>query len=299
MPQEDNLSGHINPFPWLPNHATQEIYGFGMELHKTGGQAEEENLSLQAAESKEQSTVHMPTRIAKYFLHGAAYALLVSGLVIVWAFLLVALVIIGSILGLLLGFLVLVMGVGYANSLLSGYFWNIQTQTKWSSLLGYGLVLMIALGLASIPFMILEHLAGSLTPVLSIVAILVLFVFHSIVNGYLGKAVASMQGESDSSWTRGQSMATYREKCPYCESVYVYKASAVRRDGTIKCFYCNHGFKVEVPVETQKQSDLMSSWRFTCPRCGRDSQYERAEIFYGKVKCHHCNETFDTRSQGY
>ncbi|MCK4483563.1 MAG: hypothetical protein KAU89_01975 [Candidatus Thorarchaeota archaeon] len=255
-------------------------------------------MSLQAPEFEEQSEVHQPTLIAKYFLHGAAY-FLVAGLVIVWVFLLVAFAVTGSILDFLLGFLVMVMGVGYANSLLSGYFWKIQTQTKWSSLLVHGLVLMIALGLASVPFMILEFLAGSLTPVLSIVAILVLFVIHSIVIGYVGKAVASTQEESDSSWTRARSMTTYREKCPYCESVYVYKASAVRRDGTIKCFYCNHGFKVEPPVETQKKPDLMSSWRFTCPRCGRDSHYERAEIFYGKVKCHHCNETFDIESSGY
>jgi len=255
-------------------------------------------LSLQAAESEEQSAIHMPTLIAKYFLHGVAYSLLVVGFVLVWIFLLVALVVIGSILGLLLGLLVMVMGVGYLNSLLSGYFWKIQTQTKWSSLLVHGLMLMIAIGLASVPFMILEYLAESLTPVVSIVAILVLFVIHSIVNGYLGKAVASMQGDSDSSWTHAQSMTAYREKCPYCESVYVYKASAVRPDGTIKCFYCNHGIKVEVPVETQKQSDLMSSWRFTCPHCGRDSHYERAEIFYGKAKCHHCNETFDTERSG-
>jgi transcription elongation factor Elf1 len=254
---------------------------------------------LQAPEFEEQSEVHQPTLIAKYFLHGAAYALLIAGLIIVGVFLLGTLIVIGSILGLLLGFLILVMGLGYANSLLSEYFWKIETQTKWSSLLVHGLVLMIALGFASIPFIILEFLAGSLRPVLSIVAIPVLFVIHSIVIGYVGKAVASMQEESDSSWTRARSKTTYREKCPYCESVYVYKASAVKRDGTIKCFYCNHGFKAEAPVETQKKPDLMSSWRFTCPRCGRDSHYERAEIFYGKVKCHHCNETFDIESSGY
>ena len=266
---------------------------------KTGGQAEEEHLSLQAAKSEEQSTVDKPTLIAKYFLHGIAFSLLIAGLVIVWIFLLVALIVLGPILGLLLGLLVLVMGVGYANSLLSGYFWEIQTPTKWSSLLVHGLMLMIALGLAGIPFIILEYLAGSLTLVFSVIALLVVFVIHSIVNGYLGKAVASMQRESDSSWTHGQSMTTYREKCPYCESVFVYKASAVRRDGTIKCFYCSHGFKVDVPVETQKKPDLMSSWQFTCPRCGGDSRYERAEIFYGKAKCHHCNETFDVKGQGY
>jgi transcription elongation factor Elf1 len=265
---------------------------------KMGGQAEEEKLSLQAAESEEQSAVHMPTRIAKYFLHGVAYSLLVIGFLFVWIFLLVVLLVIGSILGLLLGFLVIIMGVGYVNSFLSGYFWDIQTPTKWSSLLVHGLVLMIAMGLAGTPFIFLEFLVGPLTSIFSIVAILVLFVIHSIVNGYLGKAVASMQGESDSSWTRAQSMATYREKCPYCESVFVYKASAVRRDGTIKCFYCSHGFKVDVPVETQKKPDLMSSWQFTCPRCGRDSRYERAEIFYGKAKCHHCKETFDTEISG-
>ena len=265
---------------------------------KTGGQAEEENLSLQAAESEEQNAIHMPTLIAKYFLHGVAYSLLVIGLTFVSILLLVALVVIGSILGLLLGFLIMIMGVGYVNSFLSGYFWNIQTPTKWFSLLVHGLVLMIAIGFASIPFMILEYLAASLAPVFFAITILVLFVVHSIVNGYLGKAVASRQGESDSSWTRAQSMTTYREKCPYCESVYVYKASAVRPDGTIKCFYCNHGFKVDVPIETQKKPDLMSSWQFTCPRCGRDSRYERAEIFYGKVKCHHCNETFDTEISG-
>ena len=262
---------------------------------KTGGQTEEENLSLQAAESEEQSGVHMPTLVAKYFLHGVAYSLLVIGLTFVSILLLVALVVIGSILGLLLGFLIMIMGVGYVNSFLSGYFWDIQTPTKWSSLFVHGLVLMIAIGLAGTPFIALEYLIGTLVPVFSVVAIPVLFVIHSIVNGYLGKAVASMLGESGSSLTRARSMATYREKCPYCESVFVYKASAVRRDGTIKCFYCSHGFKVDVPVETQKKPDLMSSWRFTCPRCGRDSRYERAEIFYGKAKCHHCNETFDIK----
>lgn len=255
-------------------------------------------MSLQATESEEQSAIDMPTLIAKYFLHGVAYSLLLIGLTFVSILLLVALVVVGSILGLLLGFLIMIMGVGYVNSFLSGYFWNIQTPTKWSSLLVHGLVLMIAIGLAGTPFIALEFLVGSLAPVFSVIAIPVLFVIHSIVNGYIGKAVASMQEESDSSWTRAQSMATYREKCPYCESVYVYKASAVRPDGTIKCFYCSHGFKVDVPVETQKKPDLMSSWQFTCPRCGRDSRYERAEIFYGKAKCHHCNETFDTEISG-
>jgi transcription elongation factor Elf1 len=267
-------------------------------MFKTGGQAEEENLSLQEAESEEQNAIHMPTLIAKYFLHGVAYSLLVIGLTFLSILLLVALVVIGSILGLLLGFLIMIMAVGYVNSFLSGYFWNIQTPTKWSNLLVHGLVLMIALGLANIPFLILEYLIGTLTPVFFLVALLLLFVIHSIINGYIGKAVASMLGGSGSSLTRTQSMATYREKCPYCESVFVYKASAVRRDGTIKCFYCSHGFKIDVPVETQKKPDLMSSWRFTCPHCGRDSRYERAEIFYSKAKCHHCNETFDTEISG-
>ncbi len=257
---------------------------------------EEENLSLQAAESEEQNAIHMPTLIAKYFLHGVAYSLLVIGLTFVSILLLVALVVIGSILGLLLGFLIMIMGVGYVNSFLSGYFWNIQTPTKWFSLLVHGLVLMIAIGFASIPFMILEYLAASLAPVFFAITILVLFVVHSIVNGYLGKAVASRQGESDSSWTHEQSMTAYRETCPYCESAFVYKASAVKRDGTIKCFYCNQCFKVEVPVETQKQPDLKSSWQDTCPHCERDSHYERAEVFYGKVKCHHCNEFFEIES---
>ena len=265
---------------------------------KTGGQAEEEHLSLQAAKPEEQSTVDQPTLIAKYFLHGIAFSLLIVGLVIVWVFLLLALIVIGSILGLLLGLLVLVVGVGYTNSLLSGYFWKIQTQTKWSSLLVHGLMLMIALGLAGIPFIILEYLAGSLAPVFSIIALLVVFVIHSIVNGYLGKAVASMQGESDSLWTGAQSTTTRLEKCTYCESAFVYKASAIRRDGTIKCFYCNRCFKVEAPVETQKQPDLISSWQDICPHCERDSHYKRAEVFYGKVKCHHCNEFFEIKSQG-
>ena len=149
-------------------------------------------MSLQAAKPEEQSTVDRSTLIAKCFLHGIAYSLLAIGLTFVSILLLVALVVIGSILGLLLGLLVLVMGVGYVNSFLSGYFWNIQTQTKWSSLLVHGLILMIAIGLASTPFMLLEYLVGSFSPVFSVVAFPVLFVIHSIINGYLGKAVASM-----------------------------------------------------------------------------------------------------------
>ncbi|RDE13383.1 MAG: hypothetical protein C4K49_08590 [Candidatus Thorarchaeota archaeon] len=134
--------------------------------------------------------------VGKYFLHGATYSLLMTGFVIVWAFVLLFLVLIGSIIGLVLGGLIIIMGVGWANKTIAGYIWGITAKGAWTSLLGHGLLLLTGLIIVQIPWSFINTFFSSSSLQVYAVYTVVQFLLMAVIDGVLGKRVASMFEEA-------------------------------------------------------------------------------------------------------
>lgn len=127
--------------------------------------------------------------LAKYFVHGLSYSLIMTLLVFVWIFFLAVLVVIGSFIGLIIGLIVLLFILGGLNSFLTETIWSIYTRTHWLSLLGHGFALFIALIVAHIPTIML----GLMAP--SIPMTIVLFIVGAFIDGFVAKNVASFWEE--------------------------------------------------------------------------------------------------------
>ena len=119
----------------------------------------------------------------RYFLHGLLFSLISLILVFVWAFFAVALIFIGSILGLIIGIVLLFFIFGGINTYLMQGIWGISIKGNLLSLFTHGLALFLALLLVSIPSLIINLLAPN------IAVSVILFVFYCFVDGYVAKAV--------------------------------------------------------------------------------------------------------------
>jgi glucan phosphoethanolaminetransferase (alkaline phosphatase superfamily) len=188
--------------------------------------------------------------LAKYFLHGLLYSLLMIGVALVWAVLFIFLVVIGSIIGLVLGFLIFFIGIGWANKIIAGLIWDINSKGGWS-LLGHGFVLLLGLFIVQSPWMFIDvfftHSSLQVYAVYAIVQILVM----AIVDGILGKKVASMFEEegvtksplpkprqSLQSLQRLPSAQQVKSFCPNCGVPFPYKDTDISPDGTAVCRQC-------------------------------------------------------------
>jgi len=125
----------------------------------------------------------------KYFLHGILFSIIFLVLVFVWALILVALVVIGLFLGLIIGLIILFFFIGGLNSFLTEFIWSIPIKTRWTSLLGHGFVLCIALILAHIPAMIISVVVPGLATTV------VLFIINAFIDGFVAKHVATLWKE--------------------------------------------------------------------------------------------------------
>ncbi len=121
--------------------------------------------------------------ISKYFMHGLAFTVILYGLTFVWTSVLPFLTAIGSRIGLVVGFVVFIFILGGLNSLLAQNIWSFSIKTKWTSLLGHGVVLLIGLITTYIPYIIIERIWPSFT-------ISMLF-FEVFIDGIVAKNVAS------------------------------------------------------------------------------------------------------------
>lgn len=131
-------------------------------------------------------------RLAKYFVHGASFSVIGLVLSFVWFAILIVLVLLGSIIGLLIGFVVLFFFLGGLNSLLTGLIWNTSIKTDWLSLLLHGLVLFIVFIIVHIPSLAINLVAQS------IVTVAVLLIIYAFVDGFLARHVASVWKEAES-----------------------------------------------------------------------------------------------------
>jgi len=123
--------------------------------------------------------------VSKYFLHGILFSIIFLVLALVWVFVFALLVVVGLFIGFIIGFIVLFFILGGLNSFLTDIIWAITTKTAWTSLLGHGFVLFIALSIAHIPAIAVNLVVPDLTTAI------VLFIVNAFIDGFVAKNVAS------------------------------------------------------------------------------------------------------------
>ena len=124
--------------------------------------------------------------LSRYFLHGIAYSLLLSVLAIGWIFIAAFLALALWIIGLLLGFVLLLFIIGGLNTLLAESIWHVSMKEDWKSILAHGLVLFIAIFVAGIPSLVISFaIPGWITSA-------ALFIVYCFVDGFVAVRVANI-----------------------------------------------------------------------------------------------------------
>ena len=253
--------------------------------------------------------------VAKYFVHGAAYSLLVMVLAIVWAFVAAIMLILGATMGVLsffagfvASFAILFIALGWLNAQISQYIWKIQVKQKWLSLLGHGLLLFIVIAIAGIPSMIISAMMWSADLFTYVMFTIVNFLIYSLVDGYISKRVAEAFPDDEfttrAAPTSVLDRSTFRGQCAHCGAVYMYKYSVIGPSGTVKCFNCAQLFAPNVPAQppSRKPPSLptiqytiveSTKLQLECPSCGQRGNYSDEDISTGSIKCHNCGATFN------
>jgi hypothetical protein len=129
--------------------------------------------------------------LLKYFAHGLAFSLLMAVMTIIWAFMSVILIMVGAIIGLILGFILLLFIVGGLNTFLTDLIWAVPIKTKWTSLLGHGFVLLLSLVVIHLPALAANYAMPGLATQI------VLFIVYAFVDGFVAKKIAENWEESE------------------------------------------------------------------------------------------------------
>jgi signal transduction histidine kinase len=129
--------------------------------------------------------------LGKYLLHGVAFAALLFILTLFSRPILALLAVIGSFLGIIIGFVILLLLVGVINSFITETLW-FRMETSWKKYLYQGILLLIILGMVGLPLQYLYSLSTSLKLVSRVLTGAVLFLAGSLIYGYIGKRVGSI-----------------------------------------------------------------------------------------------------------
>lgn len=127
--------------------------------------------------------------LLKYFGHGIAFSIMFIILAIIWVFLYVFLMISGAFIGIIIGFGLLILIVGFINALVTTFLWFPVNMSFWS-LLGHGFVLFIVLALidltvGAIPNLIFPNIA----------TVIVTRIILAFLYGFIGKKIAGFWEE--------------------------------------------------------------------------------------------------------
>jgi hypothetical protein len=137
-------------------------------------------MKLIEGSSKESSSGHL---LARYFAHGFLFSVLVLSIGLVWGVVLAGLIVFGSFLGLIVGFVLLFFIFGAINRFLVERIWKVPVDDYWIKLMVHGFVLFMALLVVSIPSFLVIFYSASLP------AAAVLFIVYCFIDGYIGKVV--------------------------------------------------------------------------------------------------------------
>lgn len=133
--------------------------------------------------------------LGRYFLHGIFFSLLMSVMLIAWAFILGLLIAFGFIIGLIFGLVLLFIAIGAINAFVTENVWDVRMETSLGTDLAHGLVLFIILLVVSFPVSIVFDYLG---PATDMMTFLVRFISQTIImafiDGYVAKAIAGSFG---------------------------------------------------------------------------------------------------------
>lgn len=124
--------------------------------------------------------------IGKLFAHGFLFAVIFGALIFGWFFFTFLLVSIGYILGLVIGFALLFLAVGYINRWLAAYLWGIEGATSTVYCFLHGLLLSVFVIVVNFLFVVLPSLIWS-----GWVTWIIAFSVGAFLNGAVGREVAS------------------------------------------------------------------------------------------------------------
>lgn len=138
-------------------------------------------------ERSEEQKDSIPRLLRKYFIHGIAFSLLFLVLGFMWAFVFALLIGLGSFIGLIIGFALLFLIIGYLNSEITKWLWfDVKTETL--SLLVHGIVLFLAL--LPIDLVFIGMYLAFPYPLFLVVR----FLLQTIPYGFIAKKVAGLWG---------------------------------------------------------------------------------------------------------
>jgi len=187
----------------------------------------------------------------KYFVHGLVFALIMLGLPFFMDVVLLGAIYGGSssalLGGLVLVFIMLLFGVGFFNSHLARYLWDLNPKRTLTSWLGQGiLVLLMLLLFGSFYYMLIMPLGGFGSPP-AILSAVVIFFLDAIVSGYIGRHVAAEFEEQREGVEELASVADRHIPCPHCGSLFICRSSMISPNRNVICPHCQEA--VVVPVE--------------------------------------------------
>jgi ribosomal protein L37AE/L43A len=129
-------------------------------------------------------------KTVKFFVHGIAFSGLFFALEIVWALTGVFLILIGSLIGLIIGILLLFIIVGVANSIVSRFVWGFSMKDSATNIFFHGLILFIILLVVDLVLMVPVWIFVG-----NSIVIAAKFVVSCFFYGLIGKKVAEMWRE--------------------------------------------------------------------------------------------------------
>ncbi len=103
-----------------------------------------------------------------------------------WALVLGFLIVLGSIIGLLIGFVILGPALGYINSYLAEAVWEMGTDAKLVSRLFRGVLLLIVLPIADLPMLAINYLFPHW------LMMVIMFIIYVPIHGFVGVKVAKV-----------------------------------------------------------------------------------------------------------
>jgi len=127
--------------------------------------------------------------LLRYFLHGILFSAMGLAMLIIWAFILVVLIIFGSLIGVILGLIVEFFIVGGLNVFLTSIIWSVSVRSDWKSLLVHGFVLSVVQLIAHVPVLFVNAIVPGLATTI------VLFIIYSFIDGFLARRVARLWTE--------------------------------------------------------------------------------------------------------
>lgn len=152
--------------------------------------------------------------IVKIFLHGLSFWLLSVSLLLGWFILTLALASIGYILGLMVGFSLLFLIIGYGNSMISRHLWSTSSNPSLTSHFFHGLLLLaFVAGVNFVLLVSLDALRGALS------AWLLTFVVGVFLSGLICRELASWFKKSEAKPVNGLERPAWETRLGFSENV--------------------------------------------------------------------------------